>query len=116
MKPSMPTVYRTLIAVSGVTFVVSGWALQSPFIVWGWAGQTIIVVAGTLMLATAWIPRFRDIKLTAYMAGFAGGLLISTAWFLPYWPARLSAIVVWSALSAYTVGLLAYGWMRDPPS
>lgn len=115
MKPSMPTVYRTLITVSGVAFVVSGLVLQSPHIVWGWLGQSIIVAAGVAMFGAAWCDCLRDSKFVTYLAGVAGGLLISTAWFIQYAPAKWSAVVVWSALSAYTVGLLAYGWMKEPP-
>jgi len=67
------------------------------------------------MLGAAWTPAWKQNRFTAYISAVAGGLLVYTAFFLEYWPAKLSAIVVWAALTIYTVGLLAFGWIREPP-
>lgn len=115
MKRIMPTVYRTLITASGITYIVSGFVLKAPYLVLGIIGQTIIIVAGVSMLGAAWTPAWKQNRITAYLAGVATALLVYTAFFLNYYPAKISAIVVWTAVGLYTVGLLAFGWIREPP-
>ncbi|RKZ81882.1 MAG: hypothetical protein DRQ39_11345, partial [Gammaproteobacteria bacterium] len=71
-------------------------------------------VAGLALLLAAWTDWTWVDRAAANLATIAGFLMTATAYLLNY-PERWSAVVVWFSLTMYTLALVAFGWIKEPP-
>ena len=114
----MPLVYRWLLTLSGVVFLIVSWADgRAPY--WGYVEQVLMGIAGVLVIYTAWHPSSRWIAhCTAYIAVIAG-LFEVVNHVMDYIDLGqrpfLAAAFVWGAFVTYTAGLLAFGWVSQGP-
>lgn len=115
----MPQVYRWLLTLSGVVFLIVSWADGRPPY-WGYVEQVLMGVTGLMIVYTAWNPSKRRIAhATAYLAGI-GGLFEVWNHVVDYIDTGsrpfMAAAFVWAAFVAYTTLLLAFGWVSQGPN
>lgn len=114
-KTLMPAVYRLLVTLSGLTFLISGLLVKAPFMVWGPLGQVVVTMAGIALLITPWRAAMRKNRIAVYTTAVAGSLMFATSVLLDY-PAKWSAASLWFTVTVFTVLLVAFGWVSEPPN
>ena len=114
----MPLVYRWLLVASGVALVVVGWA-DGRLGNWGFFEQVLMVLAGLFILLAAFLPLQRTLAHTAaYLVVFAGlaEIVNQFVYYIDRGPRfHLANMTVWMAFTAYTVLLVAFGWVGQGP-
>ena len=114
----MPLVYRWLLTLSGVVFLVVSWADGRPPI-WGYVEQVLMGIAGVLVIYVAWHPLNRWIAhCTAYVV-VIGGLFEVVNHVVDYidFGSRpfVAAAFVLGGFVTYTTLPLAFGWVGQGP-
>lgn len=114
----MPRVYRWLLTLSGITLLVVGWADgRGPF--WGVLEQVVMVIAGVLVIWSAWKPFNRPVgRVAAYVTAIGGGFEVVNhvnSYVTTGGRYFFAAAIVWVAFITYTVALLAFGWVSQGP-
>jgi len=103
-----------LLTASGVTYLIVGWADgRGP--TWGRVEQVAMIIAGIFLLISAWNAANRNAAhVAAYAAGIAG-LFEIVNHVSANKPIHYAATALWVTFVAYTVLLVAFGWVRTPP-
>ena len=110
----MPRVYRWLLTASAVTYLIVGFADgRGP--TWGRVEQVAMIIAGMFILVAAYDGSNRKVAhVAAYLAGIAGMFEVVNH-VLANRPVHYAAATLWMTFVAYTVLLVAFGWVRTPP-
>jgi hypothetical protein len=110
----MPRIYRWLLTASGVTYLIVGWADgRGP--TWGRVEQVAMIFAGIMVLIAAWDSTNRAVAHVAAYAAGIGGLFELVNHMAANRPVHYAAAALWVTFTAYTVLLVAFGWVRGPP-
>jgi uncharacterized membrane protein len=108
----MPRIYRWLLTASGVTYLlvalIDGHA-------WGIVEEVIMLLAGIFVLLAAQKPNRTLTHAAAYSAGIAGLFQVVSAVVANATHWHLATAAVWFMFTTYTVLLVAFGWVREPP-
>jgi hypothetical protein len=114
----MPLVYRWLLTLSGVVFLIVSWADGRPPY-WGYVEQVLMGIAGLFILYVAWKPMKRCVAHIGVYVVVIGGLFEIVNHVADYIELGerpfIAAAFVWGGFVAYTTLLLAFGWVGQGP-
>lgn len=108
----MPRVYKWLLTASGITYLLVAWIDGRA---WGVTEEVIMLFAGIFVLLAAWKPNRTLTHAAAYLAGIGGLFEVASAAITNMTPWHYATAAVWFMFTAYTVLLVAFGWVREPP-
>jgi len=108
----MPHIYKWLLTASGVVYLIVA-VVDGRF--WGLSEEVVMTLAGIFVLLAAWKPSRTLTHVAAYLAGIGGLFEVFHAALTNATPWHLSTAAVWFMFTAYTVLLVSFGWVGDPP-
>ena len=112
----MPVIYRAMLIASAVVLIIYG-IEDGRDPVWGQIEQAVMLAAGLCVMWVAWKPSRRMNVAAGYLTTIAVmfevvSQIVSRDYYRYPW---VTASALWLVFGAYTVALIAFQWVREPP-